>query len=410
MSNSIAKNREILAKTTTNFRKRCHKKLLFHWEQKSPWFLKIRFYFNLIRLVFKPLTSNKRILGIWDYKALPWSVGDPMVFVETLSVLKLTHNAGKVDLCIIYDKENPVGNRGSVFGAKKTSIMGSNINRDNATDYMMDFLPIFGLSPFTGSIFQFNSRNEFYNFIKGNGHRYYIYPSLKEHLGETFNYYGGAYMNKILDFYKRNNYVPSLKVSERETGNSYQFYKDNLPEGAIPVTLSFKLTTHDSQRNPDTDVWLAFIDKIGIDFPEVVFVIIGLREESFDGLRARPNVIIAKDFGTNIIEDVSLISASVLYMATTSGIGTIARFSELPYLIFQEPLTSLSMYGVKRDEQYCFSNENQKVFDTSITVTPELLYNEFKNVFQKINLNKWRQLVEDKARGKNGHPTAVVSL
>ena len=134
---------------------------------------------------------------------------------------------------------------------------------------MMDFLPIFGLSPFIGSIFQFNSRNEFYNFIKVNGHRYYIYPSLKEHLGETFNYYGGAYTNKILEFYKKNKYLPSLKVSERETGNSYQFYKDNLLEGAIPVTLSFKLTTHDSQRNPDTDVWLALLIELESSFQKL---------------------------------------------------------------------------------------------------------------------------------------------
>ena len=81
-------------------------------------------FFNLIKLVFKPLRLTREYLGFGIFKALPWSVGDPMVFVETLSVLKLTHNADKVDLCIIYDKDNPVGNRGSVFGAKKTSMWG----------------------------------------------------------------------------------------------------------------------------------------------------------------------------------------------------------------------------------------------------------------------------------------------
>ncbi len=358
-------------------------------------------YFRLMKLIFAPTSfQKKRILGIWDYKALPWSIGDPLVFIEVLSILKIKHSAEEIDICVIYDRDNPGGNRREI-----------NLTPDNVQDYMLEFLPLFSTCPYLGSIYQFNSRKELYYFLKSNSERYDIFPPLVQHLGEKYNYHGDVpHLNEIQEFYKTYGYVPYLRIGERESSWARWFYLNYLPEKTVPVTLSLRQPLSDlSERNADPAVWLSFIDKCKTDFPEVVFVVVGLREEVFDGLRERSNVIIGKDFGTSIIEDLALIRTSFLYMGTTSGVNTIACFSDLPYLVFQWPLyDSQHKWALKPGEKFCFATNTQKIFSSTILVTPKLLLDEFKKLHSKLDLNKWLNITFEKACNKHGLPSAVV--
>lgn len=373
-------------------------KLFNIWENRAPWPIKIRFLYHLLRLIFIPNFQKRRILGIWDYKSLPWSVGDPLVFIEKLSILKIQHNAEEIDICIVYDRENPGGNR-----------RGSNLTPDNAQDYMLDFLPLFSTCPFLGSIFQYNSRREFYHFLKTNLERYDIFPPLGHHLGETYNYHGGTPdMKDIQEFYKTYKYIPYLRVGSMNISWARWFYLNYLPEMTVPVTLSLRQTSGDTERNANPNVWLSFIDKCNIDFPEVIFVVVGLKEEVFNGLRKKPNVTIAKDFGTSIKEDLALIRTSLMYMGPESGVNVIAVFSDLPYLIFQLQEYYLHRYGLKTGENYPFATDKQKIFSSTIKITPELLFNEFKDLYSKLDRNKWRSLALGNACIKHGHPSAVV--
>ena len=379
-------------------------KLYSFWLRLGLWPIKVRFYYNLMKLIFAPNFQKKRILGVWDFKALPWSVGDPLLFIERLSILKIKYNAEEVDICVIYDSDNPIGNR------KKAE--DNNITSDNAQDYMLEFLPLFSTCPYLGSIFQFNSRKEFYHFLKSNVERYDMFPPLAHHLGETYNYadYGFPNFNEVQDFYNSHGYIPYLRIGDRDGFWAHWFYLNYLPENTVPVTLSLKQTSHASERNTNPVVWLSFIDQCKIDFPEVVFVFVGLREETFDGLRKRSNVIIAKDFGTSIIEDLALIRTSLMYMGTSSGVNTIAQFSDLPYLIFKFPEWCLHRLELKSGENFSFATGRQKMFSTQILVTPELLLNEFKALYSKLDRNKWCSTVLEKARNKYGHPSARVKM
>ena len=97
----------------------------------------LKFFLNLLRLFFSSTKySKKHILGIYDFKTLPWSVGDPLLFIEKLNTLKIIHNADIIDICIIYDKENPTGIR-----------KDAKIKKNTVQDYMMDFLPLFNTCP-----------------------------------------------------------------------------------------------------------------------------------------------------------------------------------------------------------------------------------------------------------------------
>lgn len=364
-----------------------------------PWPLKPASYFSLMRLIFTPNFQKKRILGIWDFKALPWSVGDPMLFIEKLSILKIEHNAEEIDICIVYDRDNPIGNRAG---------RNVNITSDNAQEYMLEFLPLFSTCPYLGSIYQFNSRKEFYHFLKSSVERYDIFPLLGQHLGETYNFRDGACSHyiEIQSFYNIRGFIPYLRIGNRDSSWAKWFYLNYLPDRTVPVALSMKKTSHAEERNADSAAWLSFIDRCKVDFSEVTFVIVGLREEVFDGLRERPNVIIAKDYGTSIIEDLALIYTSLMYIGTTSGINAIALFSDLPYLIFQWP--QIHKLGLKLGESFSFATDMQKIFSSTILVTPELLLDEFKKLYSKLDRGKWFSRTFKEACNKQGHPAGRV--
>jgi len=331
---------------------------------------------------------------------LPWSVGDPLVFIEMLSILKLRHNAEEIDICVVYDSDNPSGIRRE-----------PNINSENAQDYMLEFLPLFSTSPYLGSIYQFNRREEFYRFLKINIKRYDIFPPLNQHLGETYNFFNEAaisILKEIGEFYNAQGYIPHLRIGKKESSWALWFYRNNLPKNTIPISLTLKRTSHDPFRNANPDVWLSFIDKCKRDFPEAIFVVVGLREEVFDGLRKRSNVIIAKDFGTSVIEDLALIYTSFLHMGTATGVNCIALFSNLPYLIFQVP--NIHKYSLKMGKHHSFATEKQKIFGTTIKTTPKLIYNEFKDLYSTLDPNKWHTTALENANTKHSLPGASVEL
>ncbi len=346
----------------------------------------LKFFLNLLRLFFSSTKYNKKhILGIYDLKTLPWSVGDPLIFTEKLNILKIIHNADMIDICIIYDKENPTGIR-----------KDSKIKVNNAKDYMMDILPLFNTSTYLGSVFQFNSRKEFNDFLKNNIYKYDLFPTLRQHLDESYNFVGQdiVILKELENFYKKYGYIPFLRIGERYRYWANSFYLHYLPGNTVPVVLSLRqpLNIVKSIRNADPRVWFAFIDRCKVVYDDIVFVVVGTREEIFQGLRERSNVIIARDYGTSIIENLALIKSSYCYLGTTSGPTVIALFSNLPYLLFQWP--EIEKYGLSEGNNFSFATDNQKVFSTDVPVTHELLFNEFSKLYERLDKKHWKESIK----------------
>lgn len=339
-----------------------------------------RFLINLFNLLSnrKP---RKVILGVWDYKVIPWSIGDFLVFIETLSVLKLKHDADKVDVCVVCDSENPAGNRGY-----------KNINSGNFRYYFFNLLPIISTSPYLGSVFQFDSRSEFYSFLKKNLNKYEIYPPINQQLKETFNFYGGATLKEIQDFYRERGFIPHLAIDDYHLSWAYNFYKTKA-NGLFPVAVSLRNRPSGAGHNADRDLWLSFFDLCRSAFPEVVFVVVGVREEAFEELRHRSNVIVAKDYGSTLLDDFALIRTSLLYMGMESGIACIAIFSDVPYLLFGRPPKVGERIGLKPGSNLEFATQYQKVFYTAFIITPHSLLREFSNLYNQLDTDKWHEKV-----------------
>jgi len=364
--------------------------------------LKLTYYLHLFRFIFfsnKPSKNKKRILGIWDYKCLPMSVGDPLLFVEALSILKLENNADAVDIAIIYDKDNPAGKS-----------RRSNITKENAQDYFIDFLPLFSMSPYLGSVLQFNERKELDLYLKNNLEHYIVFPSINKHLGETYNYSdrGFSHIDMLSDFYEKYRYIPHIRIGEQNLSWAYSFYLEHLTKKQIPIVLSLKNTTHSTERNADLESWLGFIQRCKKDYPQIKFIQVGLRGEEFDEIRACSNVIIAKDFATTLFEDFALTRSAALYMGTISGISQPVQFSDQPFLIFNMEDSVMKRFNLISGKGFNFTTNQQKFFDATFEMNSDSLFSEFKKLFDSLDKEQWRQNVLKMAKDKSPHPSAKL--
>lgn len=364
------------------------------WGKMAPWFVRYRFYKNLCRLVLGRHLRHKRVLGVWDLSALPWSIGDPMMFVESLSLVKIEQDATAVDICVLYDREAPGGTR------------RVNLDADQAEYHVLNMLPVFRTSPFLESLFMFADRAEFYDFLRRSADRYVLFPSVEKHLGFTYNFYGGAPIPIHRKFFDAHGYLPHLRIGGRETAWARSFLRAHCGRDRIAVILSLKQTEQAPERNADLCIWTAFVDHCAEHFPEVMFVQVGLKEESDEGLRRRENVVVAKDHGTTIVEDLALIRSGCVYMGTVSGINLIAIFSDMPYLLFQMPMYSMKSWGIPPGKGFWFAQENQKLFDTSFDVTTELLIKEFTHLYGSVDRGKWLAEIAQDCGPVQTHPAA----
>ena len=74
---------------------------------RIAWYFNPVFYWHLLRLLFRR-NSGRRFLGIWHYGNSPWSIGDPLTFIATISALAVENGCKEIDIAVIYDKKNPI--------------------------------------------------------------------------------------------------------------------------------------------------------------------------------------------------------------------------------------------------------------------------------------------------------------
>ena len=355
------------------------------------------FYKNLFSLMFGFRKRRKRLLGIWDWAALPWSVGDPMMFIEDLNILKEKNGYDIVDICVVFDLKYP-----------DRSIRITNLTPENGQSYAMDFLPLFTMCSGLGTVHLFNDRKELHDFIEKNIDSYEFYPSLPDHLGQKFNYSRGASIDLMLSFHKENGYIPPLNVSYREQVWAANFFKEYVPENKIPVTVSLKNTTHGTERNANLDLWYDFFKLCNKKRTEVQFILVGLKNEADPRILKLDNVIFAKDYGTSLIQDIALVDCSAMYMGPTSGISTSILFSDTPYIITKFELSEYKRLNIKTDENIPFATKGQKIFPVGAKLTGDLLFEEFCVLFDSVNKSSWREKQLSLNKEYFEHPSAKI--
>lgn len=269
------------------------------------------------------LTQN-RIMVIYDATHQPFAVGD---FLVTQIASLINCHKFNVDLCdfvIIYESKTP---------AMSDSVFSAVVEKDNVLLVITSLISILNLNQVTGSVFVFNSKSQADRYIFNNASSYKnIFPGFVD-------YSIGTYLNHLIfndlihSFYVENNFIPKFVPNKSLQDWAYLFMGEHIGH-SFPVTVNIRNNPHwGTERNSKIVEWKKFFEYCTDKFP-VKFIVICVKNEIPDELKTLPNVIFAKDYQTELDQELVLIANSKFHMGSNSGPAAMAYFGSKPYFIF----------------------------------------------------------------------------
>ncbi len=325
---------------------------------------------------------NRRLLMIYDLSSQPFSIGDVLIFQEASLVLRATHDLDKVDFAIVLDPKCP-HSRDPSF---------SSITEDNYTYHLAGILPAAQVNQYLGSLFLFDSHRRLHRFIADNGDLYHVWPKACEFASREYMFYN-VYTSLLRTHYNKHGSLPCLSCRPPLIRWARAFSREHVyPDVLVTVNLRNN-ARFQFERNCNIDAWLEFFEHCMGRY-SARFIVICADSEVDHRLRGRPNVLVAKDFRTNIEQDLALIHIAVAHLGSDSGPAAMALFSTKPFLIVNSTLSWLPVPGKIRDGaffRHFFSNSFQR-FAVG-RETAELLIAEFARIWEAVNVNAWQESV-----------------
>jgi hypothetical protein len=311
---------------------------------------------------------EKRILAIWDFQDVCYSIGELLYLQEITLVLQWIHQVNKTDIAFVCDP-NP--------GPNCRHDMNSYILHHS----LISLFPVAQMNPNLGSFYLFDSYAQLEKHIGDNAELYCcIWPSYTEYVNQERAY--AHIFNFIQQFYIEHHFIPHLSCRPAMIDWAYAFYRENVYP-SIPVVVQARNNPIDRERNIKIEQWLDFFQYFEKRLP-VKFVVLCAQDEVDDRMRRYSNVLIAKDYHTNIVEELALIQSSAMYMGVPCGPSVMAIFSNLSYIIVNMKVIHDK---VVRGTQYIFANDMQKIIWEPETTT--MLIEEFVAIFNRIDINAW---------------------
>jgi hypothetical protein len=291
----------------------------------------IYFYLDWNKRRFLNYESKyNRMMVVYDTSRQPYSIGDFIDVMQASLVLAKLNGIKKIDCSILYDRLNP---------SKSDSVFDGVVNYDNIYEFLNILLPIVQLNQLIGSIHIFDNNSLFLNHISGVREKNLIWP-------DTYLLESGKYLTPIIyreilfNYYNEYLNLPILSGSDYLNNWANNFF-NQFCGNKTAVTVNIRnnnLWSH--SRNSKIDQWVLFF-KYCATRHNVLFFIICSKDEIDENLRSCTNVIIVKDYSTNIVQDLSLILNSKIHLGANSGPSTLAWYSGKPVLTVNIDLNNI---------------------------------------------------------------------
>jgi hypothetical protein len=311
----------------------------------------------------------RRLLIIYDLASQPFSVGDILVFQEASLVLLARYDLQKVDMVIAYEPRQPV----------VPDPAFREIDAESFLFHLSSILPAAQVNPNLGSLLLFDSHRQLEAYVADNADSYVVWPSLQHYASRDYLFYH-AFNDLFRAHFDAHGSLPVLQSRPAAAAWAARFVEEHVG-AAVAVTVQLRRSRTDPARNSTVDAWLAFFDACASQYP-AKFVVICARSEIDERLRGRPNVIVAKDHGTTLEQDLALLEAGACHMGASSGPGTMLLFGRKPYCMFSWNLKLDSIDGLIEEDgrhRFDFSTPMQSwLFEGE---TPELLLREFRRLW-----------------------------
>lgn len=322
--------------------------------------------------------KKKRIMGIWDSTTQPISLGGLLILIEELQILRTIHGVDFADIGVIC--EETYLRSINLEQAKKNlvTLVNNNIQDDR--------LLIFVLKNIKGvdACYLTNTVEKLKKFI--NLHSYLTWPMISEKGIVSHRYESTLFVQQ---YYREEGSIPYLYCKDDSVEWARNFItRYCLPR--MPIVVHLKNSPNQQHcSNADLGAWLDFLNNSHKSY-DTVFILIG-NEEATQRMRNLPNVLISKDFNSNLSRDLALIQMSFMFMGTASGPSTMAVFSDTPYAIYKDPdHHAEEMKDELGDSNhFAFAKPLQRIL--RVFQTRESLMTEFDYFYSHINRGAWEE-------------------
>lgn len=333
--------------------------------------------------------ANDRILLIYDTTNQPFAIGDFLVIQEVSLTLTREFSAKYADIAIVYDAENP---------DKADKVFKGVVSTDNVLLHLASMMPVLNLNPKIGSLFLFNSKTALESYVVENIDEYLtIWPSCLDYgSGKYLNLH--AFNTVLYSFFEKYKEIPSLSSSTPLKSWALSFIHQNIyPK--VPITINIRNNPMwDGRRNSRIQEWVKFFKYSAKTYPNAKFIVICATKEIPEEFRGLSNVIFAKDFATELDQELALIELSAAHLGTNSGPAAMAYFNMNPYFIFSLPIDGIHHEHFSRKDmlvhvkenifKFWFALDSQKFSSQPENV--EALMGVFDEIWRSIDLEKWR--------------------
>ncbi len=316
--------------------------------------------------------NQRRLLIIYDYSSQPFSVGDVLIFQEASLVLRENLDLGKVDFALVYDPLKPV----------VPDPAFAKIDNESFLFHLSAFLPAAQVNRYLGSLFLFDSRRQLESYIADNRLQYHVWPGVVQYAAREYLYYY-CFNELFPDYFRRNGSLPALKSRPAATTWAEAFIERHASH-CTSVTVQLRRNAANPVRDSDYAAWLTFFTHCAAHYP-AKFILLCSHAEVDPRFRDLPNIVIAKDLGTTLEQDLALIETASMHMGASSGPATIAQFNSKPYCLFNSAMADRFVHGFHVD-----GNRGRFSFSAPLQTwingreTPELLLLEFERMWAAV--------------------------
>jgi hypothetical protein len=268
--------------------------------------------------------SRDHFAGIIDFSYQHYALGDLLTSQVNLACLAVEHDCRGLDLYIIIDPRAPAA-RAQSF-----------ITPENYLTHLDNVFPALLVSPMLRSIRLIRDPlTAGLSLVSLIASRVPMWPPMFDHLRRRMTYpLDHGIINR---FHRRHGYVPKLEAPRGYAGWAQRFIQQHYAGRFLvcinPRQSRLTPTPAVTERDAPLEEWYEFLRAVGCRYPDVHFFMLGGFAEWEPQLLRMDNISIPRAMGLTLAHELALLTASNLFMGTSSGFATMATFCGVPYVI-----------------------------------------------------------------------------
>lgn len=291
-----------------------------------------------------------RVLGIMDFRYVPYALGDACTWLTKLQIVASRHSLPDIEIMLVTLPHRP------------SSPLQPHIRPYNYASVIDGLLPAFLCCKNIRAIRIFEHKREALHRVLGAMlGRTPSWPSLLSHMRRQLDFITHDQINR---FFAERGWIPKLNPPFGFKAETDRFRR-RFCEGRVPIIVNIRqsgLSENPAalKRDSPADVWFRFLARAEKVWPTALFVLVGGFSEWERRFARCRNVVIPRLYGLGLGHELTLLLDGTPFIGTSSGFSAAATFSDTPYVITNVEHRAAKFFGISVGvERFPFATARQ---------------------------------------------------